>query len=215
MNKPLHTISVVVLTALVGLLIGVGTVGAQENADALELYRQGNYEEAVEVTLSEIEEQPRNMDAYTVLGWSLLALDRHEDALQYGLRALETSRFDQRIVYIVGEAHYNLGNYEDALGYFEEYVTIAPTGDLVDEVYSTMGEIFLRFDEYHHADAALSTAVYLNDDQASWWGRLGFAREQAGDHEYALEAYERALELNSNLSEAARGRERVQEQLEG
>jgi tetratricopeptide (TPR) repeat protein len=200
---------------VLALVLGTGVAGAQENRDALELYRNGNYEQAVEVTLQEIEEQPRNMDAYTVLGWSLLSLRRYEDALQYGLRALEISRFDSRIVHIVAESHYYLGNYQDALGYFEEYVAIAPTGDLVDQVYYNMGEIFLRFGEYHHADAAFSTAVYLNDNVAAWWSRLGFAREQAGDYPYALEAYERALELNPNLAEAARGRERVQAQLAG
>ena len=57
--------------------------------------------------------------------------------------------------------------------------------------------------------------MFLNEDEAPWWSRLGFAREQAGDHTHALEAYERALQLNSNLSEAARGRERVEEQLGG
>ena len=200
---------------LLVLALAAGFASAQENRDALELYRNGNYEAAVEVTLQEIEEQPRNMDAYTVLGWSLLALRRYEDALQYGLRALEISRFDSRIVHIVAESHYYLGNYQDALGYFEEYVAIAPTGDLVDQIYYNMGEIFLRFGEYHHADAALSTAVYLNDGVAAWWSRLGFAREQAGDYPYALEAYERALELNPNLTEAVRGRERVQQQLAG
>lgn len=188
---------------------------AQERPDALELYRNRNFEAAIEVTLQEIEEQPRNMDAYTVLGWSLLALNRYEDALQYGLRALEISRFDARIIHIVAESHYFLGNYLDALGYFEEYIAVAPTGNLVDQVYFAMGEIFLRFGEYHHADAALSTAVYLDGNIASWWSRLGFAREQAEDYEYALEAYDRALQLNPNLAEAARGRERVQAQLAG
>lgn len=192
-----------------------GPAWAQERPDALELYRDGNYQRAVEVTLEEIEEQPRNMDAYTVLGWSLLALGRYEDSLQYGLRALEISRFDARIIHIVAESHYFLGNYLDALGYFEEYVAVAPTGDLVDQVYFAMGEIFLRFGEYHHADAAFSTAVYLDGDIASWWSRLGFAREQAEEYTHALEAYDRALELNPNLAEALRGRERVQAQIAG
>lgn len=204
-----------IAVALVLSAIVVGVAPAQERPDALELYRNGNYQRAVEVTLTEIEEQPRNMDAYTVLGWSLLALGRHEDALQYGLRALEISRFDARIIHIVAESHYFLGNYLDSLGYFEEYVAVAPTGDLVDQVYFTMGEIFLRFGEYHHADAAISTAVYLDNDIAAWWSRLGFAREQAAEYAYALEAYERALELNPNLADAARGLERVQEQLTG
>lgn len=202
------------IVLLLAVLVA-GMAVAQERPDALELYRNGNFQQAVEVTLTEIEEQPRNMDAYTVLGWSLLALGRHEDALQYGLRALEISRFDARIIHIVAESHYFLGNYLDSLGYFEEYVAVAPTGDLVDQVYFTMGEIFLRFGEYHHADAAISTAVYLDNDIAAWWSRLGFAREQATEYAYAVEAYERALELNPNLAEAARGLERVQEQLTG
>ncbi|MFP4565038.1 MAG: tetratricopeptide repeat protein [Spirochaetaceae bacterium] len=203
------------LVLLLALFSTAGTLWAQERPDALELYRSRDYEAAVEVTLQEIEDQPRNMDAYTVLGWSLLALDRYEDALQYGLRALEVSRFDVRIIHIVAEAHYYLDNYLDALGYFEEYIAVAPTGDLVDQVYFTMGEIFLQFGEYHHADAALSTAVYLDDGRASWWSRLGFAREQAQDYDHALEAYDRALELNPDLAEAARGRERVEAELAG
>jgi tetratricopeptide (TPR) repeat protein len=197
------------------LIVVSGNLWAQQGQDALELYRNRNFEAAIEVTLQEIEEQPRNMDAYTVLGWSLLALNRYEEALQYGLRALEISRFDARIIHIVAESHYFLGNYLDALGYFEEYIAVAPTGNLVDQVYFTMGEIFLRFGEYHHADAALSAAVYLDGNIASWWSRLGFAREQAEDYEHALEAYDRALQLNPNLAEAARGRERVQAQLAG
>lgn len=203
------------LLLLLAVLFVAGGLWAQERQDALELYRNGNFEAAIEVTLEEIEDQPRNMDAYTVLGWSLLALDRYEDALQYGLRALEISRFDARIIHIVAESHYFLGNYLDALGYFEEYIAVAPTGNLVDQVYFAMGEIFLRFGEYHHADAALSTAVYLDESIAAWWSRLGFAREQAEDYEHALEAYDRALQLNPNLAEAARGRERVQAELAG
>jgi tetratricopeptide (TPR) repeat protein len=203
------------LSAVLIVLTVAGSLWAQERPDALELYRDGNFQRAVEVTLEEIEEQPRNMDAYTVLGWSLLALDRYEEALQYGLRALEISRFDARIIHIVAESHYFVGNYLDALGYFEEYVAVAPTGDLVDQVYFAMGEIFLRFGEYHHADAAFSTAVYLDNDIASWWSRLGFAREQAEEYAHAVEAYERALELNPNLAEARRGLERVQVELAG
>jgi cytochrome c-type biogenesis protein CcmH/NrfG len=57
--------------------------------------------------------------------------------------------------------------------------------------------------------------VYLDNDIASWWSRLGFAREQAEEYAHAVEAYERALELNPNLAEARRGLERVQVELAG
>lgn len=198
------------------LLAGItGFLAAQDSADALALYRQGRYNEAVAVTLQEIEAMPRNMDSYTVLGWSLLALGRYQDALEYGLRALEISRFDVRVIGIVGEAHYYQGNYLQALDYFEEYVAIAPTGTLIDAIYFFMGEIFLRFEEYHHADIAFSAAVFHDGNDAAWWARLGFAREQAERYESALEAYNRALQLNPNLADAARGVQRVNEALTG
>lgn len=197
------------------LLFGfvVGALSAQSRPDALQLYRQGRYEEAVEVTLAELEETPRNMNSYTVLGWSLLALGRYQDALDYGMRALEIARYDGRIVQIVAEAHYRLGNNLQALDYLEEYVAIAPTGDLIDDIYFFMGEVFMRLGEYNNADVAFSTAVYHNGDNPRWWSRLGYARELARDFPYAQQAYQQALALNSSLTEARRGLDRIEGQL--
>lgn len=199
------------VVALVLLLFVCGLVVAQNQDDALALYRSGQYEQAVEVTLNEIEQMPRNMDSYAVLCWSLLALRRYEDALSWGRRALEISRFDHRLVGVVAEANYALGNDLDALSFLEEYVAIAPTGSLIPFVYYMMGEIFLRFGEYHHADIALTTAVFHNNANANWWTRLGFAREQAGAIDAAREAYNRAIQLapGSGSTEAQRGLERL------
>ena len=202
------------VTALL-LLFAVAAVAPAQQPDALELYRQGRFEDAVDVTLEEIAREERNMNAYTVLGWSLLALGRYEEALEYGLQALEISRFDSRIIQIVGEANYFLGNNMEALEYLQEYVAISPTGSLIDQVYYYLGEIFIDFGEYHHADIALSAAVYHEDAVASWWSRLGFVREQLQDYQYALEAYDRALELNPNLGSATQGRQRVRAALSG
>lgn len=196
------------------LLVTILTpIWAQDRPDALQLYRQGRYEEAAEVTLQELEETPRNMNSYTVLGWSLLALGRYQDALDYGMDALEVSRYDSRIVQIVSEAHYRMGNNLQALDYLEEYVAIAPTGDLIDQVYFFMGEVFMRLGEYNNADVAFSTAVYHNGDDARWWSRLGYAREQAGDLPFAQQAYEQALALDPGLTEASRGLDRVEASL--
>lgn len=196
------------------LILFVGTFAwSQARPDALQLYRQGRYEEAVEVTLQELDETPRNMNSYTVLGWSLLALGRYQDALDYAMRALEIARYDGRIVQIVAEAHYRLGNNLQALNYLEEYVAIAPTGDLIDQVYFFMGEVFMRLGEYNNADVAFSTAVYHNGDNARWWSRLGYARELARDFPFAQDAYEQALALNSSLTEARRGLDRIEDQL--
>jgi tetratricopeptide (TPR) repeat protein len=196
----------VLLFSLVAVTVNLH---GQERRDALELYRQGRYEEAVAVTRLELEENPSNLDAYTVLGWSLLALERNEAALEAGLRGLQVSRFDHRLVNVVGEAHFRLGNNLEALEFMQTYAALAPTGSLIDEVYYVMGEIHIRLEEFHHADIALTTAVYLNANRAQWWARLGYAREQAGSIETAAEAYQQALDRNPSLIEAQRGIDRL------
>ena len=199
-------ISVLVLiTALAG-----AALGAQERPDALVLYRQGQYQRAVDVCMEELREMPRNMNSFVVLGWSLLRLGRYQDALTYGRRGMEVSRYDHRIIHIVGEAHYNLGNNIESLRFLEEYAAIAPTGDYIGHVYFLMGEVFIRMGEWNNADIAFSTSVHHNPNIAIRWARLGYAREQAGDYRHSLEAYNRALQLNSNLGDAQRGRQRVQ-----
>jgi tetratricopeptide (TPR) repeat protein len=201
---------------LVTLLLTTALAWAQEGPpDALQEYRSGNFEEAVRITLDELEQNPNNIDSYVVLGWSLNALGRYQEAIDYGLQALQVNRFESRVLQIVAEAQYNSGNTLQALEYLERYVQVAPTGSYVDWVYAAMGEIFLRLGEYHRADIALSTSVYHNNRVAARWVRLGFAREQLEDWQFALEAYERALQLNPNLGDAVRGVERVQARLEG
>jgi tetratricopeptide (TPR) repeat protein len=109
----------------------------------------------------------------------------------------------------LGEIHYHQGRNDEALRYFQEYANAAPEGARIDQVYYLMGEIFIRQGRFRHADIALSTAVHIIPRNAAWWVRLGFTRENAGDLSSAVEAYERALSLNSQLIDAQRGIERI------
>ncbi len=198
---------------MVGLLFVAFSSGLvpQEQEDALAAYRNGEYAEAVRICLVELESMPRNMNSYSVLGWSLIALGRYGEALEYADKAYQISPRDPRIIEILGEAHYYLGDNLDALSFFEQYAILAPTGDRIENVYFFMGEIFIRLEEYNHADIALSTAVYHAPNSSSWWSRLGYAREMAGDYRYSLDAYEKALSLNPSLTEAVRGKQRVRD----
>jgi tetratricopeptide (TPR) repeat protein len=199
--------------ALVLLLFSAGTASAQEKPDALKLYNNGQYERAVEVCLDELEVMPRNMDSYSVLCWSLLRLNRYDEAQEYAEQGLEISRYDPRMVEVMGEVHYYKGNNLEALKWFEEYAVLSPTGPRIDSVYYFMGEIFIRLGEFHHADIALTTAVYHTPTVARWWARLGYSREMAEDYRHAIEAYDEARRLNPNLSDASRGKRIAEEKL--
>ncbi|MFW5744906.1 MAG: tetratricopeptide repeat protein [Spirochaetota bacterium] len=198
-------------------LLAAASASAQtdDDPDALQAYRDGSFQEAIEITKEEIESNPNNIDSYVVLGWSLNALGRSQEAIDYGLRALQINQFESRVLQIVAEAHYDSGNTLEALGYLERYVRVAPTGQYIDWVYFAMGEIFIELEEFNRADIALSTSVYHNSRSAVRWARLGYAREQLADWEQALAAYDRALQLDPEFADAVRGRQRVRAELTG
>lgn len=189
-------------------------LAAQEKRDALQSYRQGNYDLSVEICLEELasyndSEVISRMDSYTVLGWSLIRLGRYEEARQYGEEALTWSRSDTRVIENLGEANYYLGNHERSLTYFQQYVSLNPTGDRIGQVYYYMGETYIRLGRYNHADIALSTAIHHVPSAARWWSRLGYAREGAENFNSAEDAYNEALRLQPSLQEARKGLERI------
>jgi len=185
------------------------TAFAQNPPDALAEYRAGNFERAVAICREEISSNPNNLESHVVICWSLIRLNRFEEALRYARAGRALHRFDVRITQILGEISFYQGRNDEALQYFQEYTSVAPEGARIDWVYYFMGEIFIRQGKFRHADIALTTAVHWVPGNAAWWVRLAYTRESAGDLSSAIEAYERALTLNSQLADAQRGIERI------
>lgn len=186
---------------------------AQDRPDALEEYRNGNYERSIEICRAEITENPNNVESHVVICWSLVRLGRYSEALTYARTGRNISRYDVRIIENLGEICYYLGQNAEALRHFQEYINLAPEGARIETVYYLMGEIYIRLGRFRHADVALSTAVYHVPGSAAWWTRLAYARENAGDLLEAATAYERALSLNAQSSDARRGLERTRQAL--
>jgi len=181
--------------------------------DALAEYRQGNFQRSVQICQEEIAANPNNLESHVVISWSLVSLGRYNEALRYARIARGISRYDARVAEILGEIYFYLGNNTEALQYFQEYVNLAPSGARIEQVYYFMGEIYIRMGKFRHADIALSTAVHWMPGNAAWWTRLAFARENAGDLSQSVTAYERALSLNPQLTDARRGLDRVRQAL--
>ena len=186
---------------------------AQKAKDALLLYYNKNYKEAISVCEDEIKADPNRIDSYVVLCWSLIGNREYARAEQRAYDGLKLSRYDIRLIEVLGEAKYYLGKNEDALKQFQEYISIAPdrTGSRVGLAYYFMGEIYIRQTKFQHADIALSAAIRKDPLSDAWWTRLGYAREMAGNYAESLAAYEEALKLNPSKTDASRGKERVAE----
>jgi tetratricopeptide (TPR) repeat protein len=215
-------------SAVAGLLflLPPGGLAAQVRADALLEYRNGNYEAAVAICKNELAVNAGNLESHVVLCWSLVNLGRYEEAAGYARNGQALSRYDPRIVEILAEIAYYQGRNQEALERFQEYVNLAPEGGRIDMVYYFLGEIYIRLGRFRHADIALSTAVHYVPGNAAWWTRLAYARENAAgprppgrqaQAQYALElqealkAYQQALALNAQYSDARRGLDRIRQ----
>lgn len=182
-----------------------------EKPDALKLYNQGNYRDAIAVCETELASNPNNLDSYSVLCWALIANGQYMEAETRAQDARRINSFDVRIIEVLGEAKYYLGKLDDALSLFQRYVSSVPeNAGRLGKVYYLMGEIYIKQARYEHADISLTMAVRIERNTASWWARLGYAREMTKSYASAIAAYDQALVLNPQLSDASRGKTRCQ-----
>ena len=201
---------VLIFVFLYLLLIG-HEVNAQFAPDALVEFRNGNFERAVTICQNEIALNPNNIESHVVICWSLVSLGRYQEALRYAQQGRNLNRYDPRIIQILGEIHYFEGRNTEALQTFQEYISLAPQGQRIDRVYYLLGEIYIRLGRFRSADIALTTAVHWVPGNADWWTRLAYARENAGDLPEAAIAYNQAIALNPQLTDAHRGLDRVRQ----
>ena len=182
--------------------------------DALKLYNEKDFAQAIVICEGEIKENPANMDSYCVLCWSLIASKQYLQAEERATQARKINAYDIRLMEVLGEAKYFLGKNVEALNMFQRYVANATENSLrYGRVYFYMGEIYIKLSKFQHADIALSTAVRSEPLRDDWWARLGYAREQCKNYVSAILAYNQALTINPAQYDASRGKERCQSRL--
>lgn len=192
-------------------------------ADALLLFRQGRdleaagkkaeadikYIESVKVCDAELAQDPARMDAYTVKCWSLFRLEKYQEVVDIGNFALKV-KFDARIIEVMGEAYFHLGDDTKALKNLQRYIeNVGEFGERVSTAYFYMAETYVRIKKLDHADIAYAMAVYREPGIARWWYRYGSVAENLGDKTRAYELYSKALKLSPGMPEAVSGQARV------
>lgn len=192
------------------LVLMLCSLAMAQKKDALEMYRNGKYEEAASVCQQEIKEKPDNVDSYVVLCWALVANRQYSEASYWSAKGREVVKYDPRLVEVQAESEYYLGKNDESLAHFQEYISlVGSSGSRVGDAYQFMGEIYIREEKYNHADISFSQAVRTDPLRDAWWSRLGYAREMAGEYVSAVNAYEQALVLNPSQEAAKAGKLRV------
>lgn len=179
-------------------------------SSAISYYEAGNLEFSIDVAKEEIENDSKAIDSYVVLCWALLDSGRYREAEYWAIEARRIAKYDHRIVEVLGEIYYFLGQNDTSLSYFQEYISlVSNAGNRVPKAYYYMGEIYIREARFYHADISLTFAVRFNPLNDDWWARLGYAREMAKKYNEAAEAYNKALQINKTHVDAIKGNERI------
>ncbi|MCR4789482.1 MAG: tetratricopeptide repeat protein [Treponemataceae bacterium] len=191
-------------------IFSINSIFAEQKKDALKLYKAGNYIEAIKVCEEEIALQPDRIEAFIVICWSLVANKQYSEAEMWASKGKVIAPYDQRITEVLAESKFYLGKNDEALSLFQDYIALVQSSaSRIGDVYYFMGEIYIRKGWFHHADIAFSQAVRIEPLREIWWTRLAYARETAGEYKLALDAYNRALVINSQNLDAKNGKKRV------
>ncbi len=174
---------------------------AQESSPYV-TYAQGDFTRAIVESDALIKNDPSNISAYAVKAWSYVSLKRWNEALETAQKALEINPRDSRILQVMGEAYYELDEYDLALQYFDEYLRQAPNGALSDWVFFFLGEIYRSKKQFAKADISYAAAIQKSPNKVSWILVRARLKEQRNQPDQALVLYRRALTLDASDSSA-------------
>lgn len=107
------------------------------------LTKQSKFDSAEKFTEKLIKLNPLNPDSYKKMALIKLNQKKYEDSIPHFLKVLELGR-DETIKYYLGETFYNLKNYDKAISFFSEFLTISKNEKLI---FSAKERLARSFDE--------------------------------------------------------------------
>ncbi|WNZ73669.1 tetratricopeptide repeat protein [Borreliella garinii] len=192
----------ITLILLSNSILLFGQSQLKEKEDSLLLYREGKFKEAISNTLEEIRLNPNNLDARTILIWSLIAIGEYKRAEKEAVVGLGIKKYDIRIIQALGEAYFFQKNYENALKYFQEYISLDSKGARIIKVYNLIADSFYELKRYNEADFAYEHALRFAPNNQNLLIKLARSRINANNKILAEEALIKLLTISPNNLEA-------------
>lgn len=148
-------------------------------------FAEGNYHMAEELADSINWKRVRNANSLIKAGEVYETAERYDDAKEMFLLAYERSPIGRTIVYRLAELAIHVGNYDEAMEYYEEFVEMAPNDSL---------KFVLKYKIYKAKGESLAEQIQILEDLKEqeyieeWAYDLAYLYHQAGMSEKCVEA---------------------------
>lgn len=154
------------------------------------------YQVALDFFLEEMKTHKMKPFQYEQLGDLFSQVQDYENALNCYSTFLHVHYQDEKVLSKKGQALLYLGELNLAM---EEFNFALRVNDKYAKAYSFRGRIFMSRKEWRKAEADLSKASALDDDDPSIHLHWGMYHEEMGEARKALMAYEKAKEMGSDF----------------
>lgn len=173
------------------------------------LYYQQNYDEAVENFDQAVAVTPNDADLWNDRSLILYTLGRYDEAVESADKAIELDANHRFAWSNKGDALFALERFDDAIAAYTGGKQVAPNNPYLWERHGDVLQFLEKYDEaveqYDEA-IAIGSSTY---DYSSVWSNKGYALVGLGQTESALEAFNRAVDINPNSAFALAGRGQV------
>ena len=165
----------------------------------LELFNNGNLEDAEQIAKSITKNFPEHPFAWKVLGIIYKETSRNLEALNICQNVVALSPQDAEAHYNLGVIFKELGNLEDAEACYMRAISLKTD---FAEAYNNLGNILKEQGRLDKAEDSYKKAVALKTDFAEAYNNLGITLHELGLLKKAGLYYRKAIKLNTNFAEA-------------
>ncbi|QQS48237.1 MAG: tetratricopeptide repeat protein [Acidobacteriota bacterium] len=199
-------VAVVLISIIVGYFIQSGReqrieVANRQMLDGVELFKNGNYDEAILKFNDAVNLNPSNDAAFVGRGRVRLAQNDYDQALADFSEALKLNPGNSEALIGRGNAHLGSKNWDAGIADFSKALEMNQSA----EAYYNRGRIYEYKKDYARAIEDFRAAIKLSAEDPKPLVGIGNIYLQQGDNERALGNFSQALALDPNLFEAYLG----------
>ncbi|MDN5373144.1 MAG: hypothetical protein PWR19_2190 [Carnobacterium sp.] len=173
----------------------------ERNHKAFQLWEQGEFNQAIQLLMEEINDNPDNSDSYYNLATMFILGHKYDDAKAILETAIEKYPNDSIFIYAFGNLYYELENYQVSLNYFEQVTQFQET-PLKKDAMVMIGQNYLALDQSKKALVYFLSAYEEDKLDMTLILLIGNTLMQVGSFQEAKKYFELSMEQAPQNDEA-------------